>query len=197
MMWAAATMGTYALLRPGEFLGNRKERAAIPVVAITFFSHLSLPLIMSLPSAAESIDVANLPVRYTIQLGITKADQRGLNAPHPVAAPLAVEAMWRWLHRRRMGGVQGPQLFRMPNQPALSQIKLLAWLEGRLTQAGYNNFTLSGRGFRRGGASSLTAQGFVPQQMAAAGRWKSAAMVNVYSSKQSQAQRAAILSRGM
>jgi len=198
MMWAAATMGTYALLRPGEFLGVKQNHEdGLPVTAITFYSHLTENIEVSLPPANHPIERYPVPVRYTIQLGITKADQRGQNAPHPVAARVAVEAMWRWLHHRRMGGAQGAQLFRMPNQPALSKAAILDWLTSLLRILEYKNFVLSGRSFRRGGASSYTAMGLTPQQVAPAGRWSSAAMVNVYSSKQSKAQRAAILSSAM
>lgn len=201
MRWAAANTATYGLLRPSEFLGSPQHRdRALQARQITFFARAGSELpraLCPMHASKETIEAA-LPDRFTIALGVTKADQQARNAPLAIAAQPAIRALWRWMHIRRdlCPGAE-TELFRVPRSPPLSCKELTAHLENWIEAAGHDRPKITGKAFRRGGASGLMASGAARADIAAAGRWRSVAMVETYSNRQSKAARALEVSRRM
>ena len=143
--------------------------------------------------------MASTPDHFVVQLFDTKADQHGTNPPHAVAAPLAVAAMWRWMIARRSlartaaasssSGTTPDFLFALPGTSAIALPQVVTYLQDLLESRGHGRPHITGKSFRRGGASDLVAANVPADAAAAAGRWKSAAMPLVYANrvaKQSQ-----------
>ena len=178
MYWAAATLGAYGLLRPNEFLGSylHADRKLRPD-QITFFAR------------ADSNDKAIVgrfagpPHRFSIRLGVTKADQVGANAPILIGERIAVEALWLWMRRRLAYSAEdqlGP-VFKLPGQRPLTIRLLLDRLELAFrTVDPHTPIFLTGRCFRRGGAADLVQAGASLAQIQNAGRWNSSSMVYTY-----------------
>ena len=199
MLWAAANIGTYGLLRPSEFLGSHqhRDRALLPE-QITFYAKPDSMLSMPLLPPGTHVDHCPFPDRFVIALGATKADQLGSNAPLPVAAAPAVRALWRWIHLRRDSmPAPGSRLFCLPSSAPLACSELLLAVQQWLSALGFVDPIVRGRTFRRGGASSLMAAGTPQVDVAAAGRWRSQAMPLVYSNAASMQSRAVEVSRQM
>ena len=196
--WTAACLGVFGLLRPSEFLADGYQRFESPLRAcdVTFYALPDHPGEMglhALDSAAQ-----NIPDRFSIRLGPTKADQLARNAPLTIAAPMAVAAMWSWMSLRARWGFEasGP-LFNLEKRMVLSRPQLYKQLTEWLTPTlGYVP-KLTGRCFRRGGASHLVESGASAAAIMAAGRWKSKAMINVYASAAAKQARATLDSRAM
>jgi len=200
MLWAAANVGVYGLLRPNEFLSvYRKRGAAVSAAQVTFYVAEGSDRVRDLFPVGAPLPAANEPDRFTLALGPTKADQRGENPPLVIAARPAVTALWRWMHERRDGGgrPEGP-VFQMPGQHHLS-CKALCSYVAAWTQSLHGGPLplVTGRTFRQGGASGLHGSGASHADTQERGRWRSARMVYVYSSARSKAERAAITSRAM
>ena len=171
MLQAAVLMAVSGMLRPAEFLGNRTK----------------LPITRGSIMFEPSVDGAP-PARYSINLGSTKADQMGTNAPVLVANTSAVLAMWEWM-RSSSGRLDAPLFVR--NKRPLASTFLLKYLRGLLGLAGIPFVKLTGKTFRRGGASHLLASGATRSDIAAMGRWKTFTMIEVYSSAESKEARIA------
>lgn len=206
LCWAAACVGVYGLLRPSEFLGvYRNRNSALAAGSIKFFANTNSVLPQELLPTSGRVQDYKIPDRFTLNLGPTKADQLAQNAPVTIAAPMCVKALWYWLHIQRnlatpqqsQGGTPPEYVFAIPGQPPLSQAHLLKTLREWLTPVIGSSFLLTGRCFRRGGASELVATGAPIPDIMSAGRWKSAAMVNVYSAQSAKEQRAVSQSRSM
>lgn len=194
-IWAAACLGAHALLRGGELLGAgaRRDRA-LRLDQIAFFRSAGAPHRVALAGA----DPARTPHRFSIALGITKADQIGDNAPITVDAPLAVDALWRWSLLRRSFAPESPLLFVLPSGRPLAMATLLHAIEKALLNAGHGPHRLTSKCFRRGGAGEMVAAGFTAEAIAAVGRWRSGtAMVVRYAGQAALAQRASAVARGL
>jgi len=144
LCWAAACFGVYGLLRPGEFLGSGYERYSSRLIgaSITFYVYPELDVVMQmLPQGFDPLDYP-MPDRFDFALGPTKADQMGRNEKVIIAAPMCVQAVWRWMHMRRARG-HGPEqpLFVRPDNMALSRAQLISQLKIWLTPAsGANSY---------------------------------------------------------
>lgn len=199
--WAAANVATYALLRPSELLGSPQhpERALLES-QITFYMTKGSDHVGALcPRGVDPCSVQT-PDHFTIALGPSKADQQGLNPPIPVAARPAVLALWVWMHARRDLSTTlplAPQLFRVPGFAALRLPELTDAIADACEASGRPRPHVAGRAFRRGGASDLMAAGAAGPVMQAAGRWRSYAMPELYSSMESKIERAMEASRSM
>ncbi|MDR3403682.1 MAG: tyrosine-type recombinase/integrase [Chthoniobacter sp.] len=191
LMWAAATLGTGAVCRPSEFLGHpqKRQETALRVDAITFFAKDGVTRL-----AADS---RATPAHFTIRLGRTKTDQRALKAPKVVANPQAVSALWRWMSVRAAYCIDSPLLFADTAGQALAQAVLLRALGVALRSIGNTTDRITGKSFRRGGASALVAAGLSDSAVAAVGGWASVGMVQVYSDADSRAARLIANSRKM
>ena len=198
MVWAAACMLTFGLNRAGEiFRCTRTGRKAITVEAITFFAHAQSAV--SRPLCPEGVwQTAAVPDHYSVALGITKADQEGINPDQRIAAVPAVQALWRWMHIRRDlgGGVSGP-LFIVPGSPPLTRERLYAAIAKWHSCATGETAKVTGKAFRRGGNQSLLAAGAPVPELQHAGRWRGSGMPAVYSSAAANSSRALLVSRGL
>lgn len=201
MRWAAANVATYALLRPSEALGSPQHPdRALLASQITFFMSKGSDHVGALGPVGVDPATLPLPDHFTIALGPTKADQQGLNPPIAVAARPAVLALWVWMHRRRdlaLAKPSEPQLFCVPGFAALRLPELTEAIADACVASGRPRPHLSGRAFRRGGASGLMAGGAARPDMRRAGRWRSNAMPEVYASAEAKAERALEASRAM
>ena len=199
MLWAAALTATYGLFRPNELFGSAQnpDRALRPD-AVTFFSHPRSRAVAGIPPPHADIGSIALPDRFSIRLGITKADPRAKNPDHPVAAPAAVRALWRWMHlRAKLGPGAADRVFQIPGSPPLSLRALTGALSTALSTHLGRPTRVLGRSFRQGGATTLLEGGAERADIAAMGRWKGVNMIPVYASAASQNSRAAAASRAM
>jgi hypothetical protein len=113
-------------------------------------------------------------------LRVTKTDQDALRPPLMIAGTIAVRAMWRWVHMRRAAGaLDSDRLFALGARP-LSQTALLASITSNLHRCGYPDARLSGKCFRRGGASALFESGASASSITTAGRWATENMFRHY-----------------
>lgn len=199
MLWAAALTATYGLFRPNELFGSAQNpNRALRPDAVTFFSHPRSRIIAGIPPPHAAIGSVALPDRFSIRLGITKADPRAKNPDHPVAAPAAVRALWRWMHlRSTLGPGATDRVFQVPGSPPLTLRALTGALSTALSAQLGQPTRVLGRSFRQGGATSLLEGGAARADVAAMGRWKGVGMISVYASAASQSSRAAAASRTM
>lgn len=197
--WAATCLGVFGLLRPNEFLWvGQGQSAALTASAITFRVSPRHEAEQGLLPRGVAVTAESIPDRFEVALGATKADPLARNGRLVIAARLAVEALWRWMHARRDAGhTPHAPLFVLANGHALASRVLLnqvgAWYT-RLTGA---TAKLTGRAFRRGGASAMLSSGASIPDIMAAGRWKTPAMVGVYSSREAKWVHAAAASRAL
>ena len=195
--WAAVCMGTCAMLRPSEFITHEnREGRQLGTLDVTFRTHATGRATAALSPRGESWQHRPLPDHYVAFLGPTKADQRALNAASPVSNPLAVRAMWDWMHTRREQSLAKDDLF-YSNSGRLSLAHVLDRVRVALIAVGYANPHVHGKMFRQGGASHLAALGTPLSQSALMGRWRCAQVANVYSSAQSKAEGVLAISRLM
>lgn len=189
MRFAAATLATYGLLRPGELLGSAQQRdRALRRDQLQFF----------IQSRRVGLEPGALPDHLQINLGVTKADAVAANAPVVIAAPSAVRVIWEWARQHATWGMQAHHpLFCLPGSRPLAVTELIESLEHAAGELAGHAVTIRGKSFRRGGASSLVASGAPLTDIQAAGRWRSAAMPDLYSSAASKLKRAIVMSRRM
>jgi len=186
------------MLRPCEFLGVRKDRSqALRISDVTFFARAGSQEKVDLCPPGELAEQHDEPDRFSLWLGATKADQLAENPPTVIAAAPAVQALWRWMHLRRdLGGEDGP-VFAVPGGSGqLSQAELCRYLGEWIAVATDGTVPkVTGRTFRRGGTSSMLASGAARADIQKQGRWKTASMVDVYSSAAAKQARAIIDNR--
>jgi hypothetical protein len=215
MEWAALAHGTYALARPNEFLRVGRGSPGLCTNQISFYNEQGLRRLdwtWTLPArcAAGALPADNdptwwavVPHSYEVALGPTKADPKGSNAPLRIGAPIAVTAMWRWLHTRRelidaqpdappgVDAFAGEIFCFGPGRKPLSCAQLcnsLSWWICAVT--GGMRPKVTGKTFRRGGTNSLLTHGATLEEAMTAGRWLGKGMPVLYSSKKAQARRA-------
>ena len=196
MRFAAITLATAAMLRPGEVFGSEGSRRPLHVSDITFYATSSPGSATSLLPIGSTVSDHPPPDHYTISLGATKADQFATNAPSMVSNRTAVLALWVWMHMRRGISTLSPVLFILKGIP-LSTALITNHLKCLLTSIGIVNPHVTGKTFRRGGASHLVAHGVPIEDITAMGRWKTHEMVNRYSDAASKAQRIVQAGRGL
>jgi integrase len=197
MMWAAANVALYGFLRPGELLGSYANPARrLRAEQITFSTE-------PVPESGQRAPGVSLPPRlrvdrFTIDLGVTKADPLGRNEPKVVAAKPAVDALWLWMSLREgLSPQPNSALFAIPGERPLTMKVLLIWLADWYCVGGRARPHFTGKGFRRGAASSALASGARRADIAVQGRWKSERMVEVYASKKAKKDREVAFSRRM
>lgn len=198
MLWAAACMLTFGLNRCAEIFGaTRSRRPPLAASAVQFFARPHDVVHRALCPVGADWGVC-VPDHYMVQLGATKADPLGHNAPQMIAAAPAVQALWRWMHiRRDLGGTDGP-LFQVPdNSPPLTRVQLFAAVARWHEVATGHLPKVTGKAFRRGGNQSLLASGAPLSLLMEAGRWAGTGMPARYSSQVADAKRGMGASRGM
>lgn len=187
MLWAAVCTGTHGTLRVSELIGSSQnpERALRPEQIV--FRDAARRVV---PHVGASTGVAT-PASFDIRLRETKTDQMALfDQTATVAAPIAVSALWRWVALRR---ADCPTLFEQRLKfPAIGE-----YLRSLCEKAGLGRPHFSGKCFRRGGASGALASGASREDIAAAGRWKSHAMIDLYANSAAKEARALKLSAAL
>jgi integrase len=196
MMWAAATLGIYGILRPNEML-SRHHESNIRVEDIEFYATAGKERLVDLLSPGLLLDEHKWPDRYTINLHITKTDQTGKRPPKVIAAKTAVRAMWTWLNLRQAFGFHHDFVFCQKEGKLLTMKRLMENIQTGLTSLGYHDVHITPKCFRRGGASALVQQGLANSDVALVGGWQSANMVNTYASAAAQQARTIAISRRM
>jgi hypothetical protein len=207
MIWAAANIAAAGLLRPNEFLGSLQHKGrALMLSQLQFYVIDCRADMDTLIRTSVEKPVRSLfrPRKVVLTLGSTKADQFGDNAPLEIVEPQAVWALWLWCRRRGEAGypvkyVHEQPLFQVYGEEPLSIRRLCdsiadAIWKTRSRQGRRPHIT--GRCFRRGGASELVRQGRTLAYIQAIGRWKSAAMPIRYADPSSLAARASAAARG-
>jgi hypothetical protein len=199
MVWAAACLGVFGLLRPNEFLYvGQKASKALLADAITFRAAPNHEAQQGLLPRGSVVTAASVPDRFEVALGATKADALGRNGRLIIAARMAVEALWRWMHvRRDAGHAPHAPLFVQENGMALASRKLLVQIATWYARLTGVEPKITGRAFRRGGASDMLRAGASIPDIMAAGRWRSPAMVGVYANAEARRAAAAAASRAL
>lgn len=198
LCWAAACVGAYGLLRPNEFLyAHKAERPALRPEAVTFYAAVGSARVSPLLPPGSDVDQHAWPEAVALDLGITKADRMGRNPPLRITVPLAVRALWRWIHLRRDLGATRPELFSLPHASApLSCAALCRFVaDGIAAVTGCDPPHVTGRTFRRGGAESMMVAGASRPEIMAAGRWLSDSMPALYAGRSATIESALLSSR--
>ncbi len=166
MLYAAIALATAACMRPSELLGSSTYPGrALVANQVTFHAseRSNEPV---LPSAERAA------MRCTVTLTATKTNTRG--EPRFVSAPEAVQALWSWY---LTSGARGSTLLFQRGGVALTTNALVGHLRRKLEQIGFGHLYVTGKCFRRGGASTLSALGAHPADIAAAGGWATGSTV--------------------
>ncbi|MGI8485845.1 MAG: hypothetical protein ACR2OU_16500 [Thermomicrobiales bacterium] len=163
MLRAAGLLGVAAALRPGELLPSNKSRERTLVrEQLRFFADAAGTVPMAPSATGEQPRVMELHLR------ITKTEQLH-GTVKVITAAEAVAAVWNWWCETAPRGPRGP-LFQLGGHPRhLSSYALAKDLERRHARAGLGEIRLTGKSLRRGGASTLSMQGYEGADIAALG----------------------------
>ena len=167
MFQAAAYLGVGGGLRPGELLGSSKEpERALRREQLSFFSDEAGTVAMH-PQGGGAESGA-VPRVLELTLRLTKTSQLG-PVTKLISIPAVVDAVWRWICDT---AERGPRawLFQLASgEPCLSTFGLCKDLERRHAAAGLGPVHFTGKSWRRGGASTLSALGYEAGDIAALG----------------------------
>jgi len=160
MLFAAIALATAACMRPSELLGNvtYPERALTADQVVFHTSATSESPVV--PAAGTSA------TRCTVRLRITKTHSHG--EERTVSAEEAVQALWRWY---TISKAQGCVALFQQGGTLLTMNALTGHLRRKLKLIGLGHMHVTGKCFRRGGASTLSALGADAADIAAAGGW--------------------------
>lgn len=195
MHWAATTLGAFGGLRISELLGSSslKPSRRLRIEQITFIRNGPGKRVAD---PGRVLECGELPSHYLVALESTKADQLATNPPTPIAAPVAVRAMWRWRQWQAKEARTRPESALFFHVHDLTQAHLFEWITRIFVELGEGEPHLTGKSFRRGAASDLVAT--CPLTDAALiTRHASLSMPLVYASSESKQERAIAISRAM
>ena len=162
MLFAAIALATAACMRPSELLGSGTyPERALTADQVVFHTSATSESPVVLPTAAGII-----ATRCTVWLRITKTHLHG--EERTVSADEAVQALWRWYYISKAQGRIA--LFQQGGTP-LTMSALIGHLRRKLKLIGLGHMRVTGKCFRRGGASTLSALGADAADIAAAGGW--------------------------
>jgi hypothetical protein len=166
MLFAAIALATAACMRPSELLGSTTyPERALMADQVVFYASTRTDAPVT-PTANGSA------VRCTIHLRTTKTHIHG--EERSVSATEAVQALWRWYI---VSAAQGRNTLFQHDGTALTIGALIGHLRRKLQLIGLGHMHVTGKCFRRGGASTLSALGAHPADIAAAGGWASGSSV--------------------
>lgn len=168
MYRAAAFLGVSLALRISELLGSPAHPTrALRMEQLTFFSDAAA---LTVVPPATALDTAT-PPPVVLQL-VLRATKTQHHAPtvKVCAVAEAVQAVWLWY--RECCADNRPstaRVFQQSGRPPASSFALMQYLQRRHAAAGLGAVLLTGKSLRRGGASTLAAQGVDEQQIAQLG----------------------------
>ena len=201
---AAAGVATACALRPSELFGsaNQPERR-ITVSQLKFYSSQNELMVPSINSSQVSSSAAaaasSYPHYFSLHLKASKTNQMGRTEEIHSATKAAVRALWEW--RTERGGEEGPLFIRgsSDRRPLLTSC-LLNFIRSWLNQihSGLNSSRrITGKCFRRGGASTLNSLGATSRELNDIGRWRTKDMWKTYADSDSKKKRALETSQKM
>lgn len=191
MLLAAAYFGVHTVLRPSEMLGSKQHPNRAPLASsLVFYTRPQFSEVASVASGSASF----VPDRFSIDLGATKTDQAGRNAPKVCSVPSAVRALWEWSLVRLQRAETSPLLFALDGTPLLMK-QLLSDLQELHERQGLGPARFTGKSFRRGGNSGAAAAGLSIADLQARGGWRNPAMVSVYTTAEAQRERVLAIGR--
>jgi hypothetical protein len=166
MMYAAIATATAAALRPSELLGSSDyPDRALRADQVTFYD-----------AANQRVPPSHLGVAYcTIRLEVSKTHQGRREDERVISAPEAVQALGRWMVAR--AAVPHCRLFQLSDDKPLTTNALVGHLRRKLTAIGRGDMKVTGKCFRKGGASTLAALGVPAADIVTAGGWASGSSV--------------------
>lgn len=160
MLFAAIALATAACMRPSELLGsNTYPERALTADQVVFHTSTRADAPVT-PTADASA------TRCTIFLRTTKTHIHG--EERSVSATEAVQALWQWCI---VSAAQGRNTLFQHDGTTLTIGALIGHLRRKLQLIGLGHMHVTGKCFRRGGASTLSALGAHPADIAAAGGW--------------------------
>jgi hypothetical protein len=160
MMFAAIALATAAAMRPSELLGSQTyPERALRADQITFYTALHA-------SVTPSSSVQHSLKYCIVRLDISKTHPRG--EERTVSAMDAVQAVWQWMV---ISGHQGSTVLFQHADTPLSISMLIGHLRRKLTEIGLKHLHVTGKCFRKGAASTLSALGTDAADIAIAGGW--------------------------
>jgi hypothetical protein len=154
MQFAAMSLGVAGALRPSELLGSKDHPGrALRAEQIKFYSdEVELhPARGGAPSYCE------------VTLDVSKTDQQRRGKSRLIAAPCAVSALWDWY---RISGATGPSTLFQHGGVKLTLSALLARIRRCLPAIGMGHLHITGKCFRKGGASTLAECGVAAADIA-------------------------------
>ena len=195
MMWAAVTLGAFSGIRINELLGsNSHPERRITTDRIIFYRNGPGKRVAEVPSPYPPPE---MPAYYTLDLGATKADQLGRKGLRTIAAPIAVAAMWKWMHMLNGVRARGPTTLLFYTDYELSLPRLVTWLQDCFESMGQGRPKITGKAFRRGLASELESS-HIPRAAAAEFvGWSAPSMLSIYSSQEAKDARSLAISRSL
>lgn len=167
MMYAAIATATAAALRPSELLGSSEyPERALRASQVTFYNAAGQRVTPSQPGMAYC----------TLRLEVSKTNQRRRDDERVISAPEAVQALGRWI-TAKADAPPHSRLFEFSDNKPLTTNALIGHLRRKLKAIGRGSMTVTGRSFRKGGASTLAALGVPAADIVNAGGWANGSSV--------------------
>lgn len=178
-IWAAFTMGTFALLRLGEFTvpdtyGRRAQPEEFEAIVLRW-RHIEWYDELGNRTVMRGGRFQKLPREYRLLLPASKTDPFRQSVTIRVFAPMAVQALSNLAELRGANIKFNDPLFMDPaaNNGPFSREQLLGALGTALENCGLNPDDYNGHSFRRGGAQTLAEAGISEDVIQIMGRWLS------------------------
>ena len=180
-LWAAFTMGTYALLRVGEFTvrynpaeahsSTREEQEA----TILRWRHVAWHDAEERPLSMVEGRLNGVPAGYRLTIPASKTDPFRQSVTVHVFAPTAVRALQRLAEFKVPNApyFNDPIFVTKDNRSPITRTYLIAELRNVLRTAGFNPDEYNGHSFRKGGAKTLAEAGIRDNVIKVMGRWTS------------------------
>jgi len=189
MHFAALTLAVASAARPSEIFGSSQHPdRALRARQIRFYADAAGRV--ELTPSTDSADA--VPHHLELELDVSKTDQQREGTLKVISAASAVTAMWTHCCEHGASGEQ--PLFSMGGNQLTANAALVR-LKRELTATGQSELAdgLTGRSFRRGGASAVSATGADDEDIARLG-WSAASKVGrLHYANDPQVQRARAL----
>jgi hypothetical protein len=171
LLFAAASTGTFGLLRAGEFVQTDNNQTSLLTLSqLSLFNVQNNPINIHTASAIELAHACY----YVIHLHQSKADPFRFGADVVIGSTIAVQAMIDYLITHPAKSLPTATLFSHKDGHNLTRSQLISNIRDHLIQSNIKNAHLyHGHSFRKGGAQTLKELGIDPQTIQLLGRWAS------------------------